>query len=206
MSLQIESLNKLIHELTRLPGIGEKTAQRLAYFILREGSNYNRDLQEALGDVLDRVKECVQCFSYTDDGELCRICRSSDRDSNLLCVVEEPFDIGRVESSGAYRGFYHVLQGTISPLEGVLPEHLRIQELLDRIDLHLKNESSGQMELILALDADLEGDTTALYISKVLGQRPIKKTRLAHGVPFGTDIDYIDRRTLGRALENRVEL
>lgn len=206
MSMQIESLNILIHELTRLPGIGEKTAQRLAYFILREGFQYNQSLRDALSTVLEKVKECTQCHSYTDDGEQCRICRSPDRDPKTICVVEEPFDIGKIEASGSYRGLYHVLQGTISPLEGVLPEHLKIQELVRRVDALIEQYPGQPLELIVALDADLEGDTTSLYLSKVLGSRPVKKTRLAHGVPFGTDIDYIDRRTLGRALENRVEL
>lgn len=202
MSFQIPSLDLLIHELTRLPGIGEKTAQRLAFFILKEGSEYSARLQEALQEVNSNVHACPICFSYTDQ-PTCKICESGNRDKRSICVVEEPSDVVRIESMGTYRGLYHVLEGTISPLEGVSPDDLRIKELLRRLD----DSINGEMiqEVILALDADLEGDTTALYLAKVL-PKTAKLTRLAHGVPFGSDIDYIDSRTLGRAFENRVEL
>jgi recombination protein RecR len=202
MSFQIPSLDSLIHELTRLPGIGEKTAQRLAFFILKQGSEYSERLQNALSDVNSNVHSCPSCFSYTDK-PLCRICETPSRDRRLICVVEEPSDVVRMETMGSFRGLYHVLEGTISPLEGVTPDNLRIQELLKRIEDSVGEEAI--QEIILCLDADLEGDTTALYLAKVLPKN-VKLTRLAHGVPFGSDIDYIDSRTLGRAFENRVEL
>lgn len=202
MAFQIPSLDSLIHELTRLPGIGEKTAQRLAFFILKQGSEYSERLQNALSDVDSNVHSCPTCFSYTDKPQ-CRICETPSRERRLICVVEEPSDVVRMEAMGSFRGLYHVLEGTISPLEGVTPDNLRIQELLKRIEDSANTEAI--QEIILALDADLEGDTTALYLAKVLPKN-VKLTRLAHGVPFGSDIDYIDSRTLGRAFENRVEI
>ncbi len=203
MAFQIPALDLLIHELSRLPGIGEKTAQRLAFFILKQGSQYSERLQEALQQVDSNVHACPACFSYTDQA-ICKICEGANRDRRLICVVEEPSDVVRVEAMGTFRGLYHVLEGTISPLDGVGPDQLRVQELLKRIDQSQAGDAAVQ-EVILALDADLEGDTTALYLAKILPKN-VKLTRLAHGVPFGSDIDYIDARTLGRAFENRVEL
>jgi len=200
MAFQIPALDLLIHELTRLPGIGEKTAQRLAFFILREGPEYSQRLQDALSSVKTGVRNCPRCFSYTDQ-ELCRICESPHRDPAILCIVEEPSDVIRMEAMGTFQGFYHVLQGTISPLDGRGPDDLRVQELLER----LQGETPVK-EVVLALDANLEGDTTALYLSKLLSSFALQVTRLAHGVPFGSDIDYIDQRTLTRAYENRVKM
>ena len=198
---QTPSLDRLVKELSKLPGIGEKTALRLAYFILRKGSQTSIGLQEALYAVNENIRLCSECFSYTEESDLCRICSDSHRDLSSLCVVEDPSDIEKVERAGVFQGRYHVLQGAISPLDGVQPENLKIEELIERI-----NDSDGLInEVILALDADLEGDTTALYLAKRL-QGKVRITRIAHGVPFGGDIDYIDQRTLGRALENRVEL
>lgn len=194
------SLDLLIHELTQLPGVGEKTAQRFSHFILRSGKNYSEKLKLALTAVAEKIHPCSQCFSYTEGEGLCEICSNPHREDHLVCVVEEAFDISKVENSGAFKGRYHVLGGALSPLDGIHPENLKIQELVERV------RSTGVKEIILALDADLEGDTTALYLAKVFKEFSIKLTRIAHGVPFGTDIDYIDRRTLGRALENRVEL
>lgn len=210
---KIGALEKLIHELNRLPGVGPKTAQRLAYHILRT-PDFSDKLQEALQSVQDSVHLCSQCFSYTDEVDLCRFCTDSHRRNDLLCVVEEPADIMRVESSGAFRGKYHVLHGAISPLDNIGPQDLRIKELINRIEAGLEVRSitlSGEPapkieELILALDPDLEGDTTVLYLAKALGDKQVKITRIASGVPIGSDIDYVDDRTLGRALENRVEL
>ena len=202
---KIGSLEKLIHELNRLPGIGPKTAQRLAYHILRS-PDLSDKLQEALNEVQATVRLCSRCFSYTDEPDLCRFCVDPNRRDDLLCVVEEPSDIARVESSGVFRGRYHVLHGAISPLERVGPGDLKIRELIERVERGLASEAPKIEELILALDPDLEGDTTALYLAKTLAEKHVKLTRIASGVPIGSDIDYVDDRTLGRALENRVEL
>jgi recombination protein RecR len=206
---KINSLEKLIHELNRLPGIGPKTAQRLAYFILRT-PDFSEKIQEALTMVKESVHLCDLCFSYTDEPALCRYCTDLQRRDDLLCVVEEPSDIIRIESSGAFRGRYHVLHGAISPLDNIGPKNLKIRELVDRVDAGLNQESPAANpkinEIILALDPDLEGDTTVLYLVRALADKQVKMTRIASGVPLGSDIDYIDDRTLGRALENRTEL
>ncbi len=205
--LRIGALERLVHQLNRLPGIGPKTAQRLAYQILRE-PDLSTGLQEALIAVRESVHQCSTCFSYTDEPSICRYCADHSRRDDVLCIVEEPSDIVRIESSGAFRGRYHVLHGAISPLDNVGPDDLKIRELLERIEA---SRPAGDVtpkiaEIILALDPDLEGDTTVLYLAKVLGERGLKVTRIASGVPLGSDIDYVDDRTLGRALENRVEL
>lgn len=223
---KIGSLEKLIHELNRLPGVGPKTAQRLAYHILRT-PEFSEKLQGALKQVQENVHLCAQCFSYTDEPVLCRYCADTGRRDDLICVVEEPSDIVRVESSGVFRGRYHVLHGAISPLDNIGPQNLKIHELLERIDAGIEGRpvnygthpaegtpregTAAQTapkinEVILALDPDLEGDTTVLYLAKVLADKQVKITRIASGVPLGSDIDYVDDRTLGRALENRVEL
>lgn len=203
--LRIGSLEKLVHELNRLPGVGPKTAQRLAYHILR-APELSDGLQAALRLVQENVRLCNQCFSYTEEPEICRFCSDPSRRDDLLCVVEEPSDIARVESSGAFRGRYHVLQGAISPLDNVGPRDLKIAELIARVDRGLAGETPRIEEMILALDPDLEGDTTALYLSKSLAEKNIRITRIASGVPIGSDIDYVDDRTLGRALENRTQI
>ena len=196
--LGIASIEKLVHELSQLPGIGPKTAQRLAYFILKSPSIYAEGLSDSIRRVKAEVHTCPQCFNFTDV-DICKFCTDPQRSDEILCVVEEPSDIIRIEASNAFRGRFHVLHGAISPLEGVRPEDLRIRELINRAQ-------SPVREVILALDADLEGDTTVLYLTRLLANRGIKVTRIAHGVPIGSDIDYIDERTMNRALENRVEL
>lgn len=203
--LNIPALEKLVHELGRLPGIGPKTAQRLAYHILRAPEGYATSLSETLIRVKAEVHTCQRCFNYTD-ADVCRYCEDAHRMDDVLCVVEEPSDIMRIESSGAFRGRYHVLHGAISPLEGISPEDLKIRELLDRVGQGLEGNGPAIKEIILALDADLEGDTTILYMIKQLHGKGVKLSRIAHGVPIGSDIDFIDDRTMGRALENRVEL
>lgn len=217
--LRIGALERLVHQLNRLPGIGPKTAQRLAYQILRE-PDLSTGLQEALVAVRETVHQCSICFSYTDEPSICRYCADVSRRDDVLCVVEEPSDIVRVESSGAFRGRYHVLHGAISPLDNIGPDDLKIRELLERIEASRPRSAEALAgastdapppppriaEIILALDPDLEGDTTVLYLAKVLNERGLKVTRIASGVPLGSDIDYVDDRTLGRALENRVEL
>ncbi len=203
--LRIAALEKLIHELSRLPGIGPKTAQRLAYHILRT-PNSTDELQAALHGIAENIRLCSECFSYTDEPDVCRYCSDPNRRNDLVCVVEEPLDIARVESSGAFRGRYHVLHGAISPLDNIGPRDLKIQQLIERIDAGLSGEDERITEIILALDPDLEGDTTVLYLARALAEKQVKITRIASGVPIGSDIDYVDDRTLSRALENRVEL
>lgn len=203
--LKIPALEKLVHELSRLPGIGPKTAQRLAYHIVRSPAEYSSRLMQALEQVKTEVHLCPKCFNYTDQ-ELCYFCADTHRANDSLCVVEEPSDINRIEASGAFRGRYHVLHGTISPLDGVGPDQLRIKELLQKVEESFGDQGTPVKEIIFALDADLEGDTTVLYLSKMLANKNIKLSRIAHGVPIGGDIDYIDDRTIGRALMNRVEI
>ncbi len=203
--LHIPALEKLVHELSRLPGIGPKTAQRLAYFILRSKESYSTQLAESIKRVQTEVHTCPSCFNYTDR-ELCRYCSDPHRQNEVLCLVEEPSDIVRIESSGAFRGRYHVLHGAISPLEGITAKDLKISELVRRIDAGLAGDGPQIKEVIFAFDADLEGDTTSLYLAKILQGKEVKISRIAHGIPMGSDIDFIDDRTMGRALENRVEL
>ncbi len=205
MLQKIPSLNQLVHELSRLPGIGPKTAQRLAYHLLRSPNEYVQALRDALKAVKEKIQECPSCFAFTEEDDCCHFCKDPMRSSESICVVEDPADIERIESSGVFRGRYHVLHGAISPLDGVSPQDLKIQALLDRLTPN-SDGISEVTEVILALDADLEGDTTVLYLAKILKDMKIKTSRIAHGVPIGGDIDYIDYRTLGRAIENRVQV
>ncbi len=199
---KIPSLNKLILELGRLPGVGPKSAQRLAYHLMRSPLSQVESLRETLKAVKLNVSECKQCYSFVEGAEICDVCLDHHRRDDVICVVEDPSDIDRIESSQAFRGRYHVLHGAISPLDGIRPEDLKIPALLHRID-----DAQGSIkEVLLALDADLEGDTTVLYLAKLLKERNISTYRIAHGVPIGGDIDYIDHRTLGRAIENRVQV
>ncbi len=196
---RIAALEQLVHELSKLPGIGEKTATRLAYFVLNNKQSFGPQLRRALKEVEDKIRNCTECNTFTDQ-EICEICASPLRDEKTLCIVEQADDVFKIEAAGMFKGKYHVLGGVLSPMQGIQPEDLSITPLLQRI------EDKGVTEVILALDADLEGDTTALYIAKQLEGKNIKLTRLAQGIPIGSDLDFMDHRTLGRALENRVEL
>ena len=202
--LAIEPLEQLVNELTRLPGIGRKSAQRLAYHFLRSSSEGVQKLTEALVRVKGEIRQCQECYNYTDQ-RVCHYCSDPHRNSEVLCVVEEPLHILRVEGSGVFKGRYHVLHGVISPLDGVSPSDLRIQELLQRV------VQQGVREVIFALDTDLEGDATVLYISRLLQNnspdaQSLRLSRIAQGVPLGSDLDFVDDRTMGRALENRTSL
>ena len=203
--LHIASLEKLVHELSRLPGVGPKTAQRLAFYILKSKDSYPEKLSESLLRVQTEVHLCPDCFNYTDR-ELCKFCEDPHRGNDSICLVEEPSDIFRIESSGAFRGRYHVLHGVISPLEGITAKDLKIHELMAKIQKGLDGEGPVIKEVILAFDSDLEGDTTALYLAKTMQGKGVKLSRIAQGIPIGSDIDFIDDRTMGRALENRTEL
>ena len=202
---KIAALEKLVHELSRLPGIGPKSAQRLAYYVLRQ-KDFSDRLQGALKQVAAEVRYCQRCFSFTDAVEFCKLCEDPHRRNDQICVVEEPADILQLEASGAFRGRYHVLHGAISPLDGVHAEDLKIRELEMRIKEQVRSGQPPVEELILAFDPDLEGDTTSLYLGKLFAGSGLKISRIASGVPLGSDIDYLDDRTLGRALENRIEL
>lgn len=205
MIAHLPSLDKLIHELSKLPGIGAKTAGRLAYHILKSPNDFTAELSEAIAQIKTNVKECPECFSFTETEQVCHFCSDIKRSNESICVVEDPSDIARIETSGAFRGRYHVLHGALSPLDGITPQDLKIEPLISKIKSS-QESSEPVKEVILALDADLEGDTTVLYLAKILSELGVNTTRIAHGVPIGGDIDYIDHRTLGRAIENRVQL
>lgn len=202
---KLPSLEKLIHEFSKLPGVGPKSAARLAYFVLKSDGEYAEELAEAVSSVKANIRVCNTCFSYTELEDVCSTCQDTKRSDESICVVESPSDIASIESSGVFRGRYHVLHGVISPLDGIGPQDLKIPSLLNRVRESLETDTPVK-EIILALDADLEGDTTVLYLAKIFSEMGIQTTRIAHGVPIGGDIDYIDHRTLGRAIENRIQI
>jgi len=192
-------VQRLIDELARLPGIGQKSAQRLAFHLLHIEEEDARRLAEAITEMRRQVRLCTRCFNVTDTEE-CSICRDPRRDTTLVCVVERAQDIVVVERTQEFRGRYHVLGGAISPIEGIGPEQLRMRELVARID------AEGIEEVIAATNPTVEGDTTALYLARLLKPLGVKVTRLASGLPVGGDLDYADEITLGRALAGRREL
>lgn len=194
----VPPIARLIEELNRLPGVGPKTAQRLAFFLLRQPREEVYQLADAIREARDRVALCSVCCNLTDV-DPCPICASADRDRGVICVVEDPRDVAAMERTHQYRGLYHVLQGAISPLDGVGPDDLHIGELLRRLD-------GGVREVILATNPDVEGEATALYLVKLLKPLGVKVSRLAHGLPVGTDLEYADELTLARALEGRREV
>jgi recombination protein RecR len=189
----------LIDELGRLPGVGPKSAQRIAFYLLKVPREDAQRLARAIDDAKERVSWCRRCWNIAD-GDLCQICRDERRDDTVLCVVEEPRDIVALERTAEFRGRYHVLQGAISPIEGIGPEHLRVKELLTRI------RDEGVEEVILATNPNIEGEATAMYIARLLKPAGLKVTRLASGLPVGGDLEYADEVTLGRALEGRREV
>jgi len=189
-------IDRLVHELSKLPGVGERTATRLAFFILREEEHYARSLAQALIDIKERVRLCSLCENLTEL-DPCKICVDSRRDTSLICVVEEPSDMIAVERTHAFRGRYHILHGAISPLDGIGPDELKITELLKRI------HGGGVSEVIVATNASVEGEATALYLQKVIKPTGVPLTRLASGIPVGGDLEYIDASTLSRAIEER---
>ncbi len=189
----------LIDELGRLPGVGPKSAQRIAFYLLKLPKEDAGRLASAITEVKERVSFCRRCFNVTE-GEECGICRDERRDAHLVCVVEEPRDVVAVEKTREFRGRYHVLQGAISPLDGIGPDHLRVRELLARI------EPEGITEVILCTNPNIEGEATAMYLARLLKPLGIRTTRIASGLPVGGDLEYADELTLGRALEGRREL
>jgi len=197
MTLQhAQPISRLIQELTRLPGIGEKTASRLALHILRSSRESAESLSRAILEVKEKIRLCSQCFNLTDQ-DLCRICQDGKRNQEVVCVVSGPEDLMALERSGGYQGLYHVLHGVLSPLEGIGPQDLRLEELLSRL------RGGKIQEVILATNPSVEGEATAQYLSQVIKPLGVRVTRIARGVPMGGDLQYIDQVTLTKSLENR---
>jgi len=192
----VQVLRELIQALSKLPGIGTRTAERLAFHILRMSDEDAKMLSSAILEVKSKVSYCPECHNLIQDGQ-CRICTDGYRDRKVVCVVSQPNSLAAIERAGEYKGLYHVLQGTLSPLEGTGPEDLTIASLLKRV------KGTGIEEVIIATDADAEGEATALYIVKALKPLEVKITRLASGIPVGGSVDYTDRATLARAIEGR---
>ena len=192
------AVENLVAQLTRLPGVGTRTAHRLAFHLLRVPKDEAHALAEAIGDVKERVRFCAECGNLTDE-ERCEICRDERRDRSLVCVVEQPADLVSLERTHEYRGLYHVLGGSLSPIDGVEPEHLRIDELMGRV------ERNGIQEVVLATNPNMTGEATAAYLADRLRGR-VRVTRLASGLPVGGDLEYADEVTLGRALSGRREM
>lgn len=199
MALYEGPVQALIDELGRLPGIGPKSAQRIAYHLLKAAPEDANRLARAITEAKARVSFCQRCFNIAE-GDLCGYCRDDRRDPGLLCVVEEPRDIVAVERTHEFGGRYHVLQGAISPIEGVGPEQLRVKELIRRVG------EEGVQEAILATNPNIEGEATAMYLAKLLKPLGVRVTRIASGLPVGGDLEYADEVTLGRALEGRREV
>ncbi|MCL5023395.1 MAG: recombination mediator RecR [Nitrospirae bacterium] len=189
-------IENLINELMRLPGIGRKTAQRLTFFILTMPDEEARSVARAIDEVKEKARFCSQCFNITD-AEVCDICRDERRDRKRICVVEEPSNILVIERAKFYRGLYHVLLGAISPIDGITPEKLKIDELVQRV------QANGVEEVILATNPNTKGEVTAQYIRERLNAFPVQVTRIAYGLPMGSDIEFADEVTLGKALEGR---
>ncbi len=193
-----EPVARVIEEFHKLPGIGPKSAQRLAYYLLRAPEEQAKDLAEAIVDLKEKTVICSLCYNIADF-DPCLICRGDRRDGSKICVVQEPLDILALERTGKYEGLYHVLHGALSPLEGIGPDDLRIKELLARLQ-------SGVEEVILGTNSNLEGESTAMYLQRLIAPLGIRVTRLARGLPFGGDLQYADEVTLTRAIEGRQEI
>ncbi len=199
MSSYAAPVQDLIDELGRMPGVGPKSAQRIAFHLLKIPTEDALRLATAITEARQRVAFCTRCFNVTE-GELCGVCRDERRDTTVLCVVEEARDIVAVEKTGQFRGRYHVLQGAISPIEGIGPEQLRVAELLTRL------EPEAVTEVILCTNPNIEGEATAMYLGRLLQPLGIRVTRIASGLPVGGDLEYADELTLGRALQGRRDL
>lgn len=197
MSDQVDPFRLAVAQLARFPGIGERTATRLAYWLLRQPPEAGEEIAAAIAGLGRAMGRCTVCCNLSG-ADPCFICQDSRRDPTIICVVEQPQDVPAIDGTGEFRGRFHVLHGAISPLEGVGPDDLRIRELLARL--------SGVREVILATDPDVEGDATALYLSALLRPLGLRVTRLAHGIAVGTELEYADRSSVARALENRREI
>jgi len=195
----LNSIDQLIKNFSSLPGIGKKSAARIAYYLLKSDNNFSLLLAGSICDAVEKVRNCGICGNYTED-EICGICSDNSREKNVICIVEMPQDIAVIESTGIFNGQYHVLMGHISPLEGIGPDQLNIKQLFERIS---REDIS---ELIIATNPSVEGDTTALYIQKLLGGKNIRITKLASGLPVGGDLEYTDKLTLMRSIQGRLPL
>jgi recombination protein RecR len=195
----IPSLTRLVAELSKFPGIGRKTATRLAFYVMQQSDEQSQALVDAIQNLKQRVRFCSQCFHVTEQ-DPCPLCTSTTRDDSLLCVVEQPQDLMAIERGHSYRGRYHVLHGVLSPLDGVGPDDLKIAELVERV------RQGSFSEVIVATNFSIEGEATALYVSRLLQPLGVRMTRLAHGIPMGSDLEYVDDATVGRAIEGRREL
>jgi len=193
------SIERLLEELERLPGIGPKSAQRVAYYLLRTDAESAQRLAEAIVDVKRTIHFCPRCFNFAE-GEVCGVCADPERDTSIICVVEEPRDVVAIDRTGEFSGLYHVLHGAISPIDGIGPDQLRLRELIQR----LADESVA--EVLIATNPNVEGETTALYLARLIKPLGIRVTRIASGLPVGGDLEYADEVTLGRALQARREL
>lgn len=191
-----QSLINLIEQLETLPGIGPKSAERIAFHLLKNDIETNKKLANAVNELKSRIKYCTQCFNLSENN-LCGICSDSKRDKGIICIVENPKDVHAIEKTKKYNGLYHTLLGKISPLDGIGPDQLKIKELLVRI------ERQKPQEIIIATSSDVEGETTALYISKILKPFGLKITRIAYGIPVGSSLEFADEITLMRSLEGR---
>ena len=192
-------LRRLVEQLTRLPGVGEKSATRLAFFLLRADTEYAQALADAIMAVKRDIRLCPRCLGFTEQVP-CALCADPQRSDEVVCVVEDPADVMAIKRAGDFRGRYHVLHGTLAPLEGVGPEHLKVAELLTRL------REGSVREVILATNPTVEGEATALYLAKLIKPTGVKVTRIAHGLPMGGDVEYADSVTLSRALEGRREM
>ncbi len=190
------SILNLIKHISKLPGIGEKTAERLALHILRSPRKDAHQLAQSIVEVKDKVRSCSQCYGLSDS-DLCKICSDPARDRSLVCVVEQPADMVAVEKSGAFRGLYHILSGVLSPMDGIGPDDIRIRELITKVEDHQVKE------VVLATGTNVEGESTAVFIAQRLQKYPVKVTRIASGVPIGGDLKYVDQVTLKKAMETR---
>lgn len=199
--MNADPIARLVQQLAKLPGIGEKTATRLAFHVLRSPLTYAQELAAALIDVKQRIRLCSSCMNLTEE-DPCTICRNEKRDAQVLCVVAHPTDLIAIERTSSFRGRYHVLHGVLSPLDGVGPDDLRIRELLER----LGRQGSEVREVILATSPNVEGEATAIYLAKTIKPLGLKVSRIASGVPMGGELEYADGATLHRALEGRREM
>lgn len=199
-----KSLQSLINSLSKLPGIGQKSAQRLAYYLLRTHRSLGKEIGETLLNLGEEITFCRECFNLSDN-QLCSVCLNPRREKNLICVVENVFDAQAIERSGDFHGVYHILHGKISPLDNISPDDLKIKELFSRIKRMQENsaQNSEKIEIILATNPSSEGETTALYLQKLLKPLNVKLTRIATGIPVGADLEYADEITLGRAIKGR---